>query len=141
MIHIANNIVTIMVGGTKLVQEIHPATGRIFTSEAQCFAWVVEYGWFDRCKAEAIRLLKKQTTRQIEQQVPLFKQINAALGIYSLAKRRQIKKRIQSLIQELNRKEQSLLNAKSLAEFSDLLTSSSLLHCPPAMKKNRKKIL
>lgn len=126
MINITDNAVTITAGGTKLVQEMHPETGGKFASEAECFAWVAESGWFERCKIEAIRLLKEHTSRQIERQVPAFKQINAALGVYSRRERRRIKQTLASLRQELSRKEQALLNVATLVEFQRLLA----LHRP-----------
>ncbi len=128
MIQINNNQVLITAGNTHLTQSAHPETRQPFQSEADCFAWVQSSGWFDRCKTEAINQLKAQATVQINAQVPQFKQMNAALGMYSYKQRSAITSTIKSIRSKVDILEQSITNAKTLSEFQNLLTQVNTLN-------------
>lgn len=126
MISISNNQVMVNINGMLLHQTHHHDTGEEFKSEQQCFGWLIASGWFDRCKQEAILKIKEQAKAIIHEQVPPFKQLNAALGVYSKEKTKQIVNIIQSVRAAVDKREQDILAAKSLKKFQELLAAPLL---------------
>lgn len=124
MITITDNAVLITSRDYHILQKSHPNTGKQFTSTEECFAWVVESGWFDRCKTEAIRTLKERSSTEILRKAPLFKQINAALGISTSKERQKIKNVIKNFRNDVNEQEKNFLKAKNLEEFLNLFAQN-----------------
>ncbi len=127
MISVADNQVTICINNAKLVQTFHPETNQPFTCKEDIYNWLIESSWFERCKQAFITLIKQQARIQLEKEVPFFKQVNASLGIYSEAETNQIISAIERIRNQVNKKEQAILNAQSVEEFLNLLHSDMKL--------------
>lgn len=117
MISINNNEVLINVDNCRLHQTFHHETGKPFQSEKECFDWIVESGWFERCKAAAILHLKAKAQTLIHEKAPPFKQVNAALGISSRDEIKQITQIIKTVKDAVEQKEKSILEASTMSSF------------------------
>jgi len=126
MITIKDNTVFItLYGTTRLVQTHHSETGKRFQSEAECHAWIKESGWFERLQQQMLHLLKQQASHEIKRAAPTFKQINAALGIYSKKQRVNIKRTIKQVRKRIKKQEQALLKLNDLNELLALWSQFS----------------
>ncbi len=131
MIEIKDNKVLITLGGTYLSQEYDPQSGNEFTSEEECFAWVVESGWFDKLKDEIISRVKQQASKDILSKAPLHKQINAALGVYTKSQQRTIKLDIEKIRKETKEKTSIIKKAKTLPKLMALQPQAHLQQIIP----------
>ena len=81
---------------------------------------VVDTRKLEEAKAEMIAMLKEDASARITAQYPTFKQINAALGVYSAEEAQAITDGIITIRTEVNAKEAAINACETLAEMDGL---------------------
>ncbi len=124
MIKIENNKVIIAVNDIFIIQDYDPESGKTFENESECFSWIIASGWFNKFKQIIINMIKEKASQEIYNSIPNFKQVNAALGLYSETDKNSIINTIQTKRDEIDIIEQNILAATTLDEVKSYLISS-----------------